>query len=116
MAPRLATVFLLTALLSVPAFAAPNEAAANLTDTISQQPYRQWLASSGLGRMLQRKKTDLTVLKGEDGSETLVLGQGFRQVILVQRGEDGRPVTSCVSTAAEAEAFLSRRATVEKQP
>ncbi len=88
-------------LLSIPLLAGAAEPAAKTSDAVSP------IAGTDLARMLRRDLT-LPVRKAPNGMLRLDANGGFRSVLVVHTGADGKPVISCIVSEKQAERIFAR--------
>ena len=72
--------------------------------------FRSWLQRTDLGRLINRDASLLRVAHAADGTEALVMGEGFHDVLVTAIDERGRTLTTCISTADAARTILLRPA------
>jgi len=113
----LLVVSLLLAVLVCPSVLADDEQKAAEQTAMERELFRAWLDATDLGKMLQRNTSDLFVTRTRDGM-TFDPDGGFRNVLVVKIGADGKPVISCIVSVEQAAAIFERPKTpqVEKEP
>lgn len=96
-------------LMAAPLFAA--EAKSKSEETPSP------IAGTDLARMLRRDTHNLMMRKSPRGAMTVDVDGGFQSVLIVQIGQDGKPVISCIASEKEAERiFAAKKETSREKP
>jgi hypothetical protein len=86
-------------------------------DGAADAVFRAWLDKTDLGRRIKRDAATLRVARAADGTEMLLLGEGFQDVLVAATDERGKTVTTCIATGEGARMiFLSSRAPRVREP
>ena len=114
----LSTVFALLLSTPLPAKAGEQTARASDNRSVSEQTANTSpIAGTDLARMLRRDLT-LPVRKASNGMLQVDVSGGFRSVLVVQIGDDGKPIISCIVSEKQAERIFAgpRTPEVAKEP
>jgi hypothetical protein len=80
------------------------------------QVFRAWLDRTDLGRMIKRDASILRIEKAADGTEMLVMGEGFRDVLVATTNDAGKTTTICIGTVEGARAIFAVAKPPRAQP
>jgi hypothetical protein len=73
------------------------------------------IEGTDLARMLRRDTQNLMLRKTARGGMQVDLDGGFRSVLVVRVGPDGKPHISCIASEREAEKFFAQRKDTQKE-
>jgi hypothetical protein len=57
--------------------------------------------------MIRRDQSALRTVKAADGTEAIVMEEGFRSVLVAYTDESGEAVTTCINTSDAAKAIFA---------
>jgi hypothetical protein len=79
--------------------------------------FRAWLDRTDLGRMIKRDASALKVARVADGTEILIVGEGFKDVLVATTQPTGKTLTTCIATDDGARIlYLPSRAPRTREP